>query len=178
MQHDDALRERLASLEREVLSLRRALNPAPEALPTAPFDVLEVEIGGEGFGIAVAAIEEILQPVWCRPIPDAPAWVLGAFQYGTAVVPAVDVERRLFGRSAGLTPRGHFVLVRAPALTAFSVGAVRSISNVEPQRLAPPGNDVRQAAFLTGMITHERGAMLPLMSLERLAHEFVVEPAH
>jgi chemotaxis signal transduction protein len=175
--NDSQLRERLALLEREIFALRSALTPKRDAV-SAPFDAVSVVVGSVTFALPLRPIVEIIQPVWCQPLPDAPAWVLGTFQYGRSVVPAIDIGRRLFGSSDGLSLQGFFVLAAAPNLVALVVRNIGDIVRIEPEAVAPPPADVSHAVFLSGTFTRGSGEMLPLLSMERLAREFVVEPSN
>lgn len=168
-------RKTLARLEREILALRRSLTPDREPLPRQPFDALVVVVGGGAYAIPVDSVREVLQMLWCDPVPDAPPWVLGTFRLGSAVVPAVHLRARLEGQPARLTSSMALVVVEVPRAVGFAVQEVRGLVRVDPAAVAPPDEGIPQAPFLLGTVPTAEGASLRLLSSRRLARESALE---
>lgn len=52
-------------------------------------------VGAAEYAIDIMRIDEILQPQRFTEVPDAPPWVLGVMNLREALVPVIDLRRRL-----------------------------------------------------------------------------------
>ncbi len=170
----DDLRSRIHRLERELIDLRRSLDTGSEPLPTVAFDALELFVGDGRYLLPVEVVHEVLQAILPQALPDSPPWVMGTFQYGSIVMPMIDLGQRLTGRETVVELEHAVVLVRSPRWAGLHVDAAGEVLRVDPRRLAPPVPGIPQAPFVVGTLADERGDGLHLLSPERLAREFVL----
>lgn len=54
------------------------------------------ELRGQVFAIPARAVVEVVPKVELRAVPRAPEWLAGVFAYRGAVLPVVDLARRVF----------------------------------------------------------------------------------
>jgi purine-binding chemotaxis protein CheW len=71
------------------------MNAAPSPLPQESFQLCAFFVGAVEYAIDIMRIDEILQPQRVTQVPDAPAWVEGVMNLRGALVPVVDLRRRL-----------------------------------------------------------------------------------
>ena len=169
----DRLAKRLLQLERQVFDLRRQLGGDREPRPEQAFDALEVSDGESWYLVPIRPIREVVAMVWPRPLPDSPEWVLGTFRYGDAVVPLVDLRRRLRGQGLDCEPSLRVVVTDEPKWLALVVSKVRSVVRVDPEVVAEPSEGISQAPFLLGTVNGDDGDSRHLLSIERLGREFI-----
>lgn len=160
----DELGRRIDRLEGELRTLRRRLHRPPAKLPIEPFHVLAIRPAETWYGIRILSIREVLPILWCDPLPESPAWVLGTFRYGSATVPMIDLCHRLEGATGELDPSMCTVVIeiaegtdglgggeekRLSRLLGLAVREIGELHRVEPSQVTPP-SDVPQAPFLLG----------------------------
>jgi purine-binding chemotaxis protein CheW len=52
-------------------------------------------VGAEEYALDIMRVEEILQPLKCTAVPDAPDFVEGVIDLHGTIVPVIDLHRRL-----------------------------------------------------------------------------------
>jgi purine-binding chemotaxis protein CheW len=68
--------------------------PAPTP-KDAPVQLCAFFVGSEEYALDIRRVEEILQPLPVTPLPRAPSYLEGVVSLRGAVVPVVDVRKRL-----------------------------------------------------------------------------------
>ncbi|MHA7629697.1 chemotaxis protein CheW [Corallococcus sp. M7] len=69
-------------------------------------------VGNEEYVLDIMRVEEILPPQRVIPIPHAPAFVEGVLHLRGAMLPVVDLHRRLLGQPAQETRRTRLLVCR------------------------------------------------------------------
>jgi purine-binding chemotaxis protein CheW len=98
-------------------------------------------------GLGIMAVREIVNPGAVVPIPTAPAYVLGAADHRSSLVPVVDLRRRL-GLPPAVAPRAKWVIALAGgkdvALIVDVVSGVTTVGKAERRERHPltDGGDV------------------------------------
>ncbi|RKH66360.1 chemotaxis protein CheW [Corallococcus aberystwythensis] len=69
-------------------------------------------VGNEEYVLDIMRVEEILPPQRVIPIPHAPAFVEGVLHLRGAMLPVVDLRRRLLGQPAQETRRTRMLVCR------------------------------------------------------------------
>jgi len=81
-------------------------------------------------GLGIMDVREIVNPGRIVPIPTAPQFVLGAADHRNALVPVVDLRRRL-GLAPSTSPRAKWVIARSGGRdVALVVDVVTSVATV------------------------------------------------
>jgi purine-binding chemotaxis protein CheW len=136
-------------------------------------------VGPEALAIPIAQVREILQAPRLTPLPRTPDFLLGVMNLRGAVVPVIDLARRLGGASATLARRSCVVVVEVECsadttaepgarwVVGLMVDAVYEVfdapSAVEP---VPPLGTRVDARMLAGMV-RARGEVIGMLALER-----------
>ncbi|RMF79338.1 MAG: purine-binding chemotaxis protein CheW [Nitrospirae bacterium] len=132
--------------------------------------VLTFRLGEETFGIAIAAVREIvsLQPM--TPLPDAPHHVRGVIDLRGRFIPVVDLRLRL-GRGSGEETEATCIVVLQLHGTTLGVvvDAVEDVMDVEAERVEPPPPRWAggSAGYLLGM-TRAGERPVVLVEMERV----------
>jgi chemotaxis signal transduction protein len=161
------LGDRVRRLEAELGALRRALEPA-RALPTRPFDALEVWIGDAPWLVPIAAVREVLPRMALAPIPDSPRWVAGGFSYAGRTVAVVDLADRLYQRASPVRTDAFVVFVEKPAWGGLLVDGVGRVIPIDPVALTAPPSGIAVSTLLLATVTLD-GQPTSLLSLDHVA---------
>jgi purine-binding chemotaxis protein CheW len=78
----------------------------------APGRLVTFRLSGECFAAEIAQIERVLHVSPPRRLPDAAPWVLGAIEFESLLVPAIDLGARLGLAPSSMAPRPRMLLVR------------------------------------------------------------------
>ncbi|KWV11340.1 chemotaxis protein CheW [Xanthomonas translucens] len=105
-----------------------------------PLQFLTFQLGPELFGLSIVGIKEIIEYRAPTPVPSMPACVRGVINLRGAVVPIVDLQRRLGRASNEVTRRSCVVIVTLEcegAGQAFGllVDAVSEVLDISPQQI-------------------------------------------
>lgn len=172
---NEALLGQVRQLERQLFEVRRQLGPARAGVPSRDLDLLEVHVGEGAYGIEIEPIMTVLPMLWPQPLPEAPPWVLGTFQYGREVVPLIDLHTRLGGIRADLELSWKVVLIRHRHAIGFVVSSVGEVFRAEAGSLLPPSAEITQAPFLLASLPRPGGATIHLLSTEHLSRDYILE---
>ena len=104
--------ERIAELERELLSLRAGA--AAEMLAALPetLGVLIVRVGHTRLALPLAGVHEVLPRVMLFRLPSAPDWHAGSLAWRGQHVPVVDLGARWDGEVLPVRLEDRIVLVQ------------------------------------------------------------------
>jgi purine-binding chemotaxis protein CheW len=127
-------------------------------------------LGGEHYVIDIMRIKEIINPVAIRKVPKAPPFVEGVIDLRGAIIPIVDVRKRL-GVPVKDDQRGtkYIIISVAGRIVGLVVDAVREILRVPRSELRPApalALDERMPV-VAGVCSHE-GQLLLLLDLDEL----------
>lgn len=106
---------------------------------TGRAELLVFRVGAELFATELRAVEEAVEGVEARPIPDAPPAMLGIFAFRDRTLPMYSLGRVL---SLSVSSIGDMTLVLRPSSTriALAVDAVDDVFEVELAAVRPVPN--------------------------------------
>jgi purine-binding chemotaxis protein CheW len=136
-------------------------------------EALVFSAGGSAYLAPLAGLAEVLMPATLRPVPAAPAYLLGLLHLRGAVLPVIDLGERL-----GLPPRSGFArgnrILRVRLDGQGADGADLGIAVDAVLRIAVLDTGARRDATLgAGAARHGRG---PLWQLDgELIQELVLQ---
>ena len=97
------------------------------------------ELGADVFAAEVFAVERALRHVQPNAVPDAPEWITGVIEYEGAVIPVVDMRRRMGLPASDLTPEARIlVFVTQVGRVGAIVDAVHEVASVPKASVTPP----------------------------------------
>jgi purine-binding chemotaxis protein CheW len=110
--------------------------PENEMIATVAQQFLVFRLGGQDYGLPVAAVEEVVRlPETLTPVPRAPAFVEGVMNLRGRIVPVID-QRRRFAVADGAGRRARVVVVVVDGAHAgFVVDAASEILSVPEERI-------------------------------------------
>lgn len=128
-------------------------------------------VGADTFGADILCVERVLRYAPPTAVPNLPDWVEGLLDYGSRVVPVIDLRRRFGLDAAARAETGRRIIV-------FSVGdewvgaivdAVLEVVTLEPSHLSPPPALFRglRAEYLRGLVRRD-GQLVILLEIPRL----------
>ena len=133
-------------------------------------EALAFRLGAETYGLEIPALTEIVLPRPVTPLPRSPAFIRGVASLRGAVLPVVDLARRL-----GLSARDDgdvsriLVLRDGDERMGFWTGPVVGVVRFAPAELE---NAAFAAAmdpkFLSGLGYDRSGSLIALLNAERL----------
>ena len=138
--------------------------------------LLVFQAGEERFGLDVSGIVEVVPAPVLRPVPSAPDYVAGLFDYHGAIVPVIDMSRLLAGESARMLLSTRVVLVNYGGANILGLLTERATETVafreEDER--PSGIAVGDAPYLGGILKREDGS-IQRVTVEELLPDSVRE---
>ncbi len=90
-----------------------ALGPGSPGLDGASEPIVSLcafEVGGEGFVLDLLRVREILRPMKVTPVPKGPAHLEGVIHLRGAVIPVVDLRKRLGVGVAKSEPHNRLIV--------------------------------------------------------------------
>lgn len=168
------VRQRLYSLELQLLQLREELEGERAQLPSESFSALEVRVGVTWHLLPIESILEVVAVPWCQPLPDAPSWVVGTFRYGPEPVPLIDLRARLDNNPSHRDPSALVVIVKAQSLVGFLIEAIRDVHTIDPEVVIPLAPGIKHAPYLIGSVPTAGETSLHLLAVDRLSREFIL----
>jgi chemotaxis-related protein WspB len=128
------------------------------------------EIEGQRYGLDFAQVVKVLPALRLRPIPHAPDYVSGIFQYQGKLVPVIDLSRLIRNRTAPAILSTRIILVRlAGSDRLLGLLAERATDSWDGHGTAPQstGIDLPEAPYLGGLSTSGEG-MIQFVAVENL----------
>ena len=111
-------------------------------------------VGLDEYAVDIMRVEEILPPQPVTPVPRAPAFVEGVLHLRGAILPVVDLRRRLLPAGAPVPQRSRLlVLFLGRRRVAFAVDRVLEVARVRRSELkpAPPMVAPGKEPFVVGV---------------------------
>ncbi len=144
-------------------------------------------LGGRDFAVNIFQVERILRYQEPVPLPQAPDFLEGVVQYGGAVVPVVDLRKRVNVDAPVEDETRIMILELESERIGIIVDAVLEVLKVNAERVTPPPKIVQglAAKYISGMVSLADRTVVVLAagkllsSKERVELEQVkVETAH
>lgn len=144
-------------------------------------------LGGRDFAVNIFQVERILRYQEPAPLPQAPDFLEGVVQYGDAVVPVVDLRKRVDVDAPVEDETRIMILELESERIGIVVDAVLEVLKVNAEQVIPPPKIVQglAAKYISGMVSLEDRTVVVLAagkllsSKERVELEKVrVETAH
>ena len=144
--------------------------------------ILLFYVGTDRYALDCSMLVETIPMVNLRPIPQAPSYVAGSFQYRGAIVPAIDLSQLIQGTASRsyLSTRiiilnlrkfkGNFKDSRDSDLkpiVGMIAERVTETLNISATDMLPPVLPADSAPYLGEMIV-ERSGMIQLIKLEQV----------
>jgi purine-binding chemotaxis protein CheW len=144
-------------------------------------------LGGRDFAVNIFQVERILRYQEPAPLPKAPDFLEGVVQYGDAVVPVVDLRKRVNVEAPVEDETRVMILELESERIGIVVDAVLEVLKVNAERVMAPPKIVQglAAKYISGVVSLEDRTVVVLAagkllsSKERLELEKAkVETAH
>ncbi len=139
---------------------------------TNELEVLVFSLGDERYGVNVAKVREVIEPVRVTSMPESHAAVPGLFRLRDHVIPLIDLRRALGDiRASDLTQGKIIVMEFNDTRVGFFVDAVEQIHRVNWKSVAatPELQGVRDAPLTS--IAFIRDRMILMLDFERIVFE-------
>ncbi len=137
--------------------------------------VLTFRVAGVAYGVAVARVVEVVPRVGIRPLPHAPAHLVGLLRYRGGAVPVVDLGLLMAAGPCRDRLDTRIILVDArgpggpaPSWLGLVAERVEDVLAVEEARRAAAGPEIREAPYL-GAIYETDAGLLQLVEPGRIA---------
>ncbi len=111
-------------------------------------------LGGRDFALNVFQVERILRYQEPAPLPKSPKFLEGVLQYGDAVVPVVDLRKRVSVPHEVRDETRIMILEWQDGRIGVVVDAVLEVLKVDADRVQPPPKIVQglAAKYITGIV--------------------------
>ncbi len=130
---------------------------AAEEAPVREIELLSFRLGGEEYAVTVDDVREVLNLRDLTPVPNTPGYVLGVTSLRGAMLPVVDLCKRL-----GLTPgvrddKSRIIVVNPDEEdVGLIVDRVTGVLRIMPDAVKPAPENVEQGAeFLRGIVRRD-----------------------
>lgn len=141
-----------------------------DARDAAQRELVAFRAAGQDFCVDIMSVREIRGWTAATIVPHAPDYVLGVMNLRGAVVPVVDLSRRLgLGATEGDDRHVIIIAMVGPQMTGLLVEAVSDILSIPSEEIRPTpevASDVARS-FIAGVIC-EGERLLRLIDLDRL----------
>jgi purine-binding chemotaxis protein CheW len=152
--------------------------PGPTtSVATSGGQYLTFSLGREEYGIDILRVQEIRVCSAVTPIPNTPAWVRGVMNLRGAVIPVIDLRRKL-GLDADAEASAVVVVVALGSrLVGLVVDAVSDVLALPAEAVQPRPEFGRgvDTAFLQGLARTEH-RLVALLDLDRLLADDLAQP--
>ena len=144
-------------------------------------------VGSHEFAFNVFQVERILRYEGPTPLPKAPDFLEGTLQYGEAVVPVIDLRKRLTVAAEIGDDTRVVVIETEHGKAGLIVDAVREVMKIDADRVKPPPKIVKglAAKYISGIVTKDDRTIVVLAAAKLLTAkehlalaELTVETAH
>jgi purine-binding chemotaxis protein CheW len=165
------LSERLAGLEQEMRTLRRALSDdGRELRPLDAHDlqVLCFSLRGDLYGVPVESVREVVRYVALTAVADVPSCVIGALNLRGQVLPVIDGRMR-FGLPYQAPRLGTVILIveRRGLLTGVVADGIRDVLHIPRSCLNRPRGALASSTAIFALATLEP-EIVQLVDVENL----------
>ena len=137
---------------------------------------LSFQVGTERFALPCRDVVEVVPMLRLRPVPHAPAFVAGIFDYRGVATPVIDLSVLVSGRPCAdrLSTRVMIVTWGARTLGVLAERVTEAI-DVDEQKIGAPVVKVEGAPYLGGVVLAGDGSgqITQLISAERLVPDAV-----
>ncbi len=139
---------------------------------TNELEVLVFTLSGQRYGVNVAKVREVIEPVVATKLPDSHPHVVGVFQLRESVIPLVDLRRSLGkGHTPDFTVGKIIVMEFNDVRVSFFVDTVEQIYRVSWQDVtAVPEMEGLHDAPLTS-VAHIRDELVLMLDFEQLVFQ-------
>jgi chemotaxis-related protein WspB len=134
--------------------------------------LLLFQAGACRYGIDACDVVEVIPPVACKSLPNAPSFVAGLVNYRGAVVPVVDLTCLLGGQPSQRRLSTRIILARyggagEHVLGLLAEGVTETVSCRE-QDSQPSGIEVEGSPFLGSVLSDREGMIQRIILREVL----------
>jgi chemotaxis-related protein WspB len=137
---------------------------------------LSFHVGDARFALPCRDVVEVVPLLRLTPVPHAPAFLAGVFDYRGVATPVVDLNVLVAGRPCAdlLSTRIMIVRWRGKSLGVLAERVTEAI-DVDPARVRPAAVKVAEAPYLGGVVLagDGSGGMTQLIAAERLVPDAV-----
>lgn len=172
MDSSPELEAELRELQTRLSALQARLNRSFQGgrAPGSTVEVLLVEIGNLSAAFELDSVREVVPVAALRPIPEAPAWVLGALNLRGKTTPVVHIGSKLAGGSTDFQLEDLIVIAETDLGTAgFIVSSVGTIVETRLDETASL-NETPHASYVVGTFSFQGNTRLLLGIAELLQH--------
>ena len=145
-----------AAQERDVLKARAVKlgREAPETEVRSLLEIVEFELAGESYGIALSEVREVSLLKELTHVPCTPPFVAGIISLRGEIVTVIDIKQFFELPMSGITDLNRVIVVRAEekqlGILADVIRGARSIPEEEMQSSLPTLTGIR-ADYLRGV---------------------------
>jgi purine-binding chemotaxis protein CheW len=127
-------------------------------------------VGSEEYAVDIMRVEEILQPQRLTPMRGAPSFLEGVIRLRGAILPVVDLRKRLLGLSSPVdTPKTRLLVCWVGRRrVAFTVDRVSEVVRLRRSDIKPALGSVGPAPFVVGVYGEPEAREASASSSERL----------
>ncbi|OJH39814.1 chemotaxis protein CheW [Cystobacter ferrugineus] len=127
-------------------------------------------VGTEEYAVDIMRVEEILQPQRLTPLRGAPSFIEGVIRLRGAILPVVDLRKRLIGLSSPVdTPKTRLLVCwLGRRRVAFTVDRVSEVVRLRRSDIKPALGAVGPAPFVVGVYGAPEGRDASAPGSERL----------
>jgi len=128
------------------------------------------QLGLDLFAADVLSVDRVLRYTPPNSVPDVPSWVQGVIEHRGAVVPVVDLRRRVELSDDSITPETRvLVLNTRDGFVGVVVDMVHEVAEIPAANVSPPPALFRglSAEFIRG-IAKVRGQLVVLLDVDRV----------
>lgn len=128
-------------------------------------------VGGQDFAFNIFQVERILRYQQPAPLPKAPDFLEGVVQYSDAVVPVVDLRKRVSVDAPIRDETRIIILEWEDGKIGVVVDAVLEVLKVGAEQITPPPSIVRglAAKYINGIVTLDSRTIVVLSAPKLLS---------
>jgi len=148
-------------------------------MSTGVLEIVSINLAGQKFCIDIMTIREIRGWVPVTPVPHQPDFVLGILNLRGAVIPVIDLSRRLGMKSGETTERSAIIVTDVDGMLAgLLVDQVSDMITIKLDDLQPPPEIIpkQQRDYCRGVVA-TGNEIVCVLNLAALAQEHRLEAA-
>lgn len=106
--------------------------------------LISFKLGDEEFGVEIGKVREILKMTGITPVPKAPPYLLGMMNLRGAIIPVLDLKKRLVNEAAQYTEKTRILVLSITTdLSGIVVDEVKEVQRIDAAAVEPPPQVVR-----------------------------------